>query len=342
MDTKIFVQKDIGERETEELAGIIRAGGLVAIPTETVYGLGANALDPEAVKKIFKVKGRPQDNPLIIHLSSEEEIKDYCLDIPDTAYVLARRFWPGPLTMVLKKRDIVPDETSSGLSTVGVRCPDNDVTRAVIRASGVPIAAPSANLSGKPSTTEFSHIMHDLYGKVDAMIDGGSCRVGLESTILDLTSEPPRLLRPGGLTVEQLEEAIGRIAIDDVVYRQLKDGEKPRAPGMKYRHYAPDASVILVRGDSAAAAEYINAHTDEHTAVMCFEGEESMYRAPRVEVYGSLQNMETLGEHLFSALRKLDTEDIDTIYARCPGESGIGLAVNNRLTKAAGYHIVEL
>ena len=229
-------------------ADIIKKGGLVAIPTETVYGLGANGLDEQAVIKIFEAKGRPQDNPLILHVAEPAEMEKFCHDIPKSAYLLAEKFWPGPLTMVLPARDIVPRRTTAGLDTVAVRCPDNDTTRQIIRLSGVPIAAPSANISGKPSTTTAQHVFHDHNGKIDAIVDGGPCRVGVESTIVDLTDERPRLLRPGGITPEQLMEVLGDLVIDKAVTAQIDKDAVVKAPGMKYRHYAPQEPVVIVAG----------------------------------------------------------------------------------------------
>ena len=221
-------------------AEIIKNGGLVAIPTETVYGLGANGLDPVAVAKIFEAKGRPQDNPLILHICGPEQIEEFCHHIPQAAYTLAEHFWPGPLTMVLPARSIVPKCTTAGLSTVAVRCPDSEVTRDIIRLSGVPVAAPSANISGKPSTTTADHVRHDHEGRIDAIVDGGPCRVGVESTIVDLTEDRPRLLRPGGITPEQLLEVLGDLVVDKAVTAQIDKDAGVKAPGMKYRHYAPD------------------------------------------------------------------------------------------------------
>ena len=238
--------------EAEKAASILRSGGLVALPTETVYGLGASALEEEAVKRIFEVKGRPQDNPLIIHVAGPEALSEWCEAVPESAYVLAERFWPGPLTLVLRcrktGRPYIPDRVTAGLDTVAVRCPDHPATLEVIRLAGVPVAAPSANLSGKPSTTTALHCLHDLEGKVEAILDGGPCRVGLESTILDLTVTPPRVLRPGGVTLEQLREILGEVELDRGL---VLPGETPKAPGMKYRHYAPSAELTLVRcGDA--------------------------------------------------------------------------------------------
>ena len=225
-------QKEI-EDKISAAAKILREGGLVAIPTETVYGLGANGLDAQAVKRIFEAKGRPQDNPLILHVTGPQWLPRYCRNIPPMAYVLARKFWPGPLTMILQRQSIVPDETTAGLDTVAVRCPNHPVTLAIIREAGVPIAAPSANTSGRPSCTSAQDVLEDMDGKVEGVVDGGPCSVGVESTILDLTCQPPRLLRPGGLPLEDLERLIGHIDVDHAVTAPLQEGEKPKAPGMK-------------------------------------------------------------------------------------------------------------
>ncbi|MBR5217671.1 MAG: threonylcarbamoyl-AMP synthase, partial [Oscillospiraceae bacterium] len=238
----------------EEAAAILRRGGLVGIPTETVYGLGADGLNEDAVRRIFEAKGRPQDNPLILHVASALWLERYCENVPECAYELARRFWPGPLTMILPRKSIVPLRTTGGLETVGVRCPDHAVTLAIIEAAGVPIAAPSGNTSGRPSPTAAQHMVEDMMGKIDAIVDGGACSVGVESTIIDLTVAPPRLLRPGGLPLEALEEVLGEVAVDKAVKEKLAEGEKARAPGMKYRHYAPKAPVTVVTGDPRRSA----------------------------------------------------------------------------------------
>ena len=330
------------EEKLARAAEIIKGGGLVAIPTETVYGLGASALDDAAVARIFEVKGRPQDNPLIIHVCESRELEKWCVDVPDAAYSLAGRFWPGPLTMVLKRSQLVPDRVTAGMDTVAVRCPDHPATLELIRLSGVPIAAPSANISGKPSPTSAGHVMHDIGGRIEAVLDGGECRVGLESTIIDLSVMPPRLLRPGGISLEQLREQLGEVAVDAAVYRRLRDGEKPKAPGMKYRHYAPEAAVTVVDGSTERAARYINDHSDGHTAVLCFDGEETLYTAPVVLSYGEYDKPETLAEKLFARLRELDRDDIKKIFARCPPKNGVGLAVYNRISKAAGNNVIEV
>ena len=322
-------------------AAIIRRGGLVAIPTETVYGLGADGLNEEAVASIFAAKGRPQDNPLILHVAEPGEIEKFCHSIPEAAYTLAEKFWPGPLTMVLPARDIVPKRTTGGLSTVAVRCPDNEITRAIIRLSGVPIAAPSANLSGKPSTTTAAHVLHDHDGKIDAIVDGGPCRVGVESTIVDLTDAHPRLLRPGGITPEQLTQVLGELVIDKAVTAQIDKDAVVKAPGMKYRHYAPQEPVVIVSGSREAASRYIHRHFVPGDRVLCFAEELPLYADCAPLAYGTEADVNTLSAGLFAALRELDDPGIHQVYARCPVGGGVAYAVQNRLKKAAAFHIVD-
>ena len=254
-------------------ANILKNGGLVAIPTETVYGLGADGLNESAVMKIFEAKGRPQDNPLILHIAGAEQIEQFAYHIPQAAYDLAEKFWPGPLTIVLPARNVVPKRTTGGLDTVAVRSPDNDVTREIIRLAGVPIAAPSANISGKPSTTTAEHVRHDHNGRIDAIVDGGPCRVGVESTIVDLTDRRPRLLRPGGIGPEELIEVLGDLVVDKAVTAQIDKDEVVKAPGMKYKHYAPQSEVVIVGGSREKAAAYIRAHFEPGDRVLCFEEE---------------------------------------------------------------------
>lgn len=331
--------------ETAEIAAkLIREGKLVAIPTETVYGLGANAMDEDAVLRIFEAKGRPQDNPLILHIADPEDMERYCKDIPESAKKLAEAFWPGPLTMVLPVRDCVPKRTTAGLDTAAIRCPEVEVTRQIIRLSGVPIAAPSANLSGKPSTTTAAHVLHDYGtdGKIAAVVDGGACRVGVESTIVDLHEDRPRLLRPGGITPEQLLAVLGDLVIDKAVTGKLSDGEVVRAPGMKYRHYAPQGEVIILNGSAEAAAAYVRAHPAEGMAVLCYEEELPLYEGLTAMAYGRRDDPESLAHGLFSALREMDGAGCRVIYARCPEGGGVSYAVQNRLRKAAGFHIVEV
>ena len=328
--------------QTPEIAAeIIKNSGLVAIPTETVYGLGANGLDESAVVKIFEAKGRPQDNPLILHIAGPEEIERYCHHIPKAAYDLAEAFWPGPLTIVLPARRSVPRRTTGGLDTVAVRCPDSAVTREIIRLSGVPLAAPSANISGKPSTTTAEHVRHDHDGRIDAIVDGGPCRVGVESTIVDLTEERPRLLRPGGIGPEQLLEVLGDLVVDKAVTAQIDKDEVVKAPGMKYKHYAPQSEVVIVSGSREQAARYIRAHFVPGDRVLCFEEELPLYEGCNPLSYGLEADVNTLSAGLFGALRELDDPTIHQVYARCPVGGGVAYAVQNRLKKAAAFHIVD-
>lgn len=342
-DMKTLLLQATDPTAPAQAAEVILRGGLVAIPTETVYGLGANALNEQAVANIFRAKGRPQDNPLIIHIADKSELDRYCHDIPASAYRLAEKFWPGPLTMVLPVRDIVPKTTTAGLDTVAVRCPMTEVTRELIRLSGVPIAAPSANLSGKPSTTTAAHVLHDYGtdGKIDAIIDGGACQVGVESTIVDLTQPIPRLLRPGGVTPEQLKEELGELVVDRAVIGQIANDAVVRAPGMKYKHYAPAAPVVIVTGTHQSAANYVHRHFRPGDAVLCFAEELPLYAGCNPTAYGWENDPATLSAGIFAALRKLDTPDVRTIYARCPEGGGVAYAVQNRLKKAAGFCTVS-
>jgi len=322
-------------------AEIIKNGGLVAIPTETVYGLGANGLDEGAVAKIFEAKGRPQDNPLILHVDSPERIVDFAHHIPQAAFDLAEAFWPGPLTIILPAKEFIPKRTTGGLSTVGLRCPDCEVTREIIRLAGVPVAAPSANISGKPSTTTAQHVLHDHDGKIEAVVDGGPCRVGVESTIVDLTERRPRLLRPGGIGPEQLMEVLGDLVVDKAVTAQIDKDEVVKAPGMKYRHYAPSEPVVIVSGSREKAAAYIRAHFEPGDRVLCFEEELPLYDGCDPLSYGQEADVNTLSAGLFGALRELDDPTVHQVYARCPVGGGVAYAVQNRLKKAAAFHIVD-
>lgn len=344
MDTELLVVRDIDKDrdKLERAAELIRSGALVAIPTETVYGLGANAFDEDAVRKIFQVKGRPQDNPLIIHIHNASQLDTYCHDVPDEALMLAEHFWPGPLTMVLKRRSNIPDVVSAGLDTVAIRCPDHPATLEIIRLSGVPIAAPSANISGSPSPTEAGHVMADISGKIQAVVDGGGCCVGLESTIIDLSSEPFHILRPGGITPGQIQAIVGPVVYDSALFSVLNEDDRPKAPGMKYRHYAPKARVIILKGDISAVSEYVSNKAGENVAVLCFEGEEKHFNVTNVLAYGGEHDYVSQAKNLFSSLRRLDKEPVETIYARCPEEKELGLAVANRLLKAAGYETIEV
>ena len=344
MNTRYFTITDPARESAavEQAADILRRGGLLAIPTETVYGLGADGLNADAVRHIFEAKGRPQDNPLILHIPDASWLARYCKDVPETAYRLAGRFWPGPLTMILPKADCVPLVTTGGLETVGMRCPDHAVTRAIIAAAGVPVAAPSANTSGRPSCTTAAHVREDMDGRIDGVVDGGPCRVGVESTIIDLTCTPPRLLRPGGLPLESLEAVLGHVDVDKAVVSLLKDGERPKAPGMKYRHYAPKAPVTVVTGDPAASAAYIRAHLPAGAGVICFTEYKDLFPGRSIHDLGSAHDKAEQARRVFDALREFDHETVTEIYAQCPDTAGLGLAVSNRLKKAAGFHVIEV
>ena len=334
-------QKEI-EDKISAAAKILREGGLVGIPTETVYGLAANGLDEKAVKRIFEAKGRPQDNPLILTIPGQQWLPRYCKDIPPLAYVLARKFWPGPLTMILKCRtDVVPSVITAGLDTVAMRCPNHPVTLAIIREAGIPVAAPSANTSGRPSCTTAQDVLEDMDGKIEGVVDGGHCTVGVESTILDLTCDPPRLLRPGGLPLEALEQLIGPIAVDKAVVSPLQAGEQPKAPGMKYRHYAPKAPVTVFTGAPEASAREISRRAGPTTGIICFDEFAHLFPTQEVHTLGPSNDKLAQAQRVFDALRTFDNSDVTEILAQCPDSRGLGLAVGNRLKKAAGFHVVE-
>ncbi len=337
METKRLTKKDV-----VQAAEVIASGGLLGIPTETVYGLGADGLNTEAVHAIFAAKGRPQDNPLILHIPSADWLERYCEDIPATAYALTERFWPGPLTIILKRRPLVPDTVTAGLETVGMRCPDCGVTRRVIEAADTPIAAPSGNTSGRPSPTNAAAMLEDMDGKIDAILDDGPCAVGVESTIIDLTVSPPRLLRPGGVTLEELREVLGEVAVDAAVRRLMAPGEQPRAPGMKYRHYAPKAPVTVVKGAPEATAAYIMENKGPQSGVICFDEYRGRFGSAPVEAIGPVVDHAQQARRIFEALRTFDRMDVTDIWTQSPTDEGLGLAVTNRLNKAAGFHIIEL
>ncbi len=348
MNTKgsIFVNTILFTENTKEniekAAEIIRRGGLLGIPTETVYGLGANALNADACRRIYEAKGRPQDNPLIIHVPDASWLSRYCEKVPESAYRLAEAFWPGPLTMILPKKEIVPYRTTGGLETVGVRCPNHPVTLAVIAAADVPIAAPSGNTSGRPSPTSAADMLEDMDGKIDGIFDGGPCGVGVESTIIDLTCQPPRLLRAGGLPLEELERVLGTVLVDKCITQLMTDGERPRAPGMKYRHYAPKAPVTVVTGDGKKSAAYIAAHAPEGAGVICFSEFRAQFPGCVVHELGPEGDKSEQARRVFDALREFDATDVTEIFAQCPDDAGLGLAIGNRLKKAAGFHVVEV
>ena len=331
---------DVQDSGIQRAAAILRDGGLVAIPTETVYGLAADALNPQAVGRIFEAKGRPSDNPLIVHIAHLEHITNVARTVPESADKLAKAFWPGPLTMVLPKASGIPDKTSGGLDTVGIRLPSHPVARAVIEAAGVPLAAPSANLSGCPSPTTASHVLADMEGRIEAVLDGGPCGVGVESTVLSLAGKRPLLLRPGGVTPEQIESVIGPIDIHPAVYHALEQGQKAESPGMKYKHYAPHTKVMVVKGDGQSFARYVNSRAGK-VGALCFDEDLPHLHVPAVS-YGRMGQPDTQAQGLFDALRRLDGLDADVVYARYPDVDGMGLAVYNRLMRAAAFEVIEL
>ena len=336
MNTKRLTSNNI-----DIAADIIKNGGLVAIPTETVYGLAANALDGKAVSKIFKAKGRPMDNPLIVHVSCIEEIDKLVSEIPPQAKKLANTFWPGPLTIILKRSNIIPEEVSAGLDTVAIRLPNNDVTRKLIKIAGVPLAAPSANTSGSPSPTSANHVLHDLDGKIDAILDAGNCRVGLESTVITLTSPVPTLLRPGGITVEELRNVLGNVEIDKAVIDKVDSLETVSSPGMKYKHYSPKTKIVIVDGDNESFIKYVNSRSSDKVAALCYIDDQPKLNVKTV-TFGKMNDYNMQANELFSALRKIDDLNVNIVYARCPQKNGVGLAVYNRLIRAAGFEVIKL
>lgn len=320
------------------LAGeIIRNGGLVAFPTETVYGLGANALDENAVKKIYEAKGRPSDNPLIVHISEKEDLTPLVKEIIPKAQALIDAFFPAPLTIILPKSDLVGNTVSGGLDTVAVRMPENDTARRLIKAAGCPIAAPSANTSGLPSPTKAKYVIDDMNGKIDAIIDGGDCKFGVESTVITLAADPPSILRPGAVTKEMIETVIGRVNVDRAVLEGMDNSQTAASPGMKYKHYAPKAKVIIVDADKKAYEDFVNSR--KNAFALCFEGDN--VNIPKL-TYGKENDDLSQARELFDALRRLDEMGAEKVYARIPNTDGVGMAVYNRLIRAAAFKIIDL
>ena len=318
----------------------------MGFPTETVYGLGANALDADAVRSIFEAKGRPGDNPLIVHVPDESWIAPL-IDgpLPDAARKLARAYWPGPMTLILPRSGRVPDAVTAGLDTVGIRMPAHEAARALIEAAGRPIAAPSANRSGRPSPTTAAHVLQDMDGRIPLILDGGPCAVGVESTVIDVSRGVPRVLRPGGVTPEMIEAVCGAAEVDGAVMRPLREGEKPRSPGMKYRHYAPEGAVTIFEGSPEAVARAISAlydATPDGAAILALPGHEALYGARHVIPLGRGDAPEDVAAGLFAALRLMDDQGARTIFAEAVAPTGVGLAVMNRLGRAAAFHVVHV
>ncbi|MBR4443659.1 MAG: threonylcarbamoyl-AMP synthase [Clostridia bacterium] len=329
LNTKLL---PVSPESIAEAGEIIRAGGLEGFPTETVYGLGANALDGNAVRRLFEAKGRPGDNPLITHVASEEEIAPLITgDVSPAARALMDAFWPGPMTLIFPKSDAIPPEVSAGLSTVGIRMPSHPAARALIRAAQRPIAAPSANRSGRPSPTTARHVLDDMDGRIPLILDGGPCEVGVESTVIDVTGDVPRVLRPGGVTPEMIAKACGAVEVDGAVMRPLKEGEQPRSPGMKYRHYAPEGDLTIFEGENGAVAAAIRARYDAapngSAAILALPGHEALYGARRVFPLGAADTAESVAAALFALLRRLDDERVKHIFSEAVDASGVGLAV---------------
>lgn len=331
-----------------EAAKLIQEGKLVASPTETVYGLCADALNPEAVSTIYKAKGRPSDNPLIVHIADLDMLNPLVKEVPEKALPIMNAFWPGPLTLVFKASALVPKVVTGGLDTVAIRFPSHPVMKAFIKASDRPIAAPSANTSGKPSPTNAKRVYDDLNGKISAIIDGGNCEFGVESTVLDITSDIPTILRPGGITKEMLESVVPKINIDPAIGHLLAEGEKPKAPGMKYKHYAPNANVYIVQGELQKVVQEINtlaqAAQSKHqkVGILCTDETKDLFHADLILSAGTESNLITIASNLFEVLREFDDEKVDIVYSISFPKTGIGSAVMNRLEKSAGYKIISL
>lgn len=347
MNTKIVVLNPDcpDEAALQEAGQILRDGGLVGFPTETVYGLGGNALDKDASLKIYAAKGRPSNNPLIVHIAHRDEVYDLVREVPDMAEILMDAFWPGPMTLIMKKKPLVPDETTGGLDTVAVRFPSDPIAQALIAAARVPIAAPSGNLSGRPSPTMAQHMIEDMSGRIEMIIDGGQVGIGLESTIIDCTEDVPIILRPGFISQEMLEELFEYVTVDRASVGPMKEGERPKAPGMMYRHYAPKAPMTLFEGDTEAVVARICALAEADAAagktvgIIGTDETFARYQVGLVRSFGSREHVNTVAHNLFAVLREFDDLNVDVIYAESVPKKGIGLAIMNRLSKAAGYHI---
>ena len=333
--------------DLRQAADLLKIGGLVASPTETVYGLCANALDEEAVKKIYAAKGRPSDNPLIVHIADLSMLQPLVTEISPIAKTLMNAFWPGPMTLIFKASALVPKVVTGGLDTVAVRFPSDPTIAKLIKTSGLPLAAPSANTSGKPSPTNFARVYEDLNGKIDCIIEGGSSKFGVESTVIDTTGEVATILRPGGITFEMLEEVLGKVMMDPALGHKLKEGEVPKAPGMKYTHYSPNAEVIIVRGLEDKVIKKINELAALDTAkgkkvgVMATEETLPFFQAETVISVGTNKDPSTIASNLFEVLRKYDDAHVDVVYTLAFSTAGIGQAIMNRLEKSAGYHFIE-
>lgn len=337
------------DEELEEACRILQKGGLVAFPTETVYGLGGDAMHPEASAKIYAAKGRPSDNPLIVHIADMDALEDIAQSVPEAAVKLADHFWPGPLTMIFPKKEAVPKSTTGGLETVAVRMPSHPVARALIRESGVYIAAPSANTSGRPSPTKAEHVKEDLDGRIDMILDGGAVGIGLESTIVDLSTGVPTILRPGYITGEMLEDVLGEVQVDPAILSQkMNPNIVAKAPGMKYRHYAPKGQMTIIEGDTSKVVDEINRLVKEKTdegcsvAVIATEETKDAYACANVRSVGSRATERSIAAGLYDILREMDHIGAEYIYAESFEKDTLGKAIMNRMLKAAAYHVIKV
>lgn len=350
METKVItIDRKHPDKELIQEAGrLLKEGALVAFPTETVYGLGGDGLKEDAAARIYAAKGRPSDNPLILHIADIGALEVLAVDIPELAYRLAEKFWPGPLTMILKKSAVVPYATTGGLDTVAIRMPSDEIAKEIIRASGTYIAAPSANLSGRPSPTKAEHVVEDLSGRVEMIVDGGDSDIGLESSIIDLSGEVPMILRPGYITKEDFEQIVAEVEYDGAVLAtKPQESVVAKAPGMKYRHYAPKGQITIVEGSTSAVVKKINAlvaaqeKQGVRVAVLCAEETKGQYACKHIFSLGSLKSEKEISAHLFAALRSFDTEQMEVIYSESFEDTKLAKAIMNRLRKAAGYQIIQ-
>lgn len=345
---KVNDTSDIKDEELMEAARILREGGLVAFPTETVYGLGGNALDEDAARKIYAAKGRPSDNPLIAHVSCMEEVAPLVSEIPEAGRKLMEAFWPGPLTIIFPKSGKVPYGTTGGLETVAVRMPVDPVANRLIALAGVPVAAPSANTSGRPSPTTADHVWQDMKGRIDMIIDGGPVGIGVESTIVDVSGEVPAVLRPGAITMEMLKRVLGEVTIDPAILGPMAEGVRPKAPGMKYKHYAPKADLTLVEAerweDMALAVNRLAQEKLEagfKVGIICTDESRGLYSGGMIRSIGFRENPASVAHNLYALLREFDDLAVDYIFSESFSQDDIGQAIMNRLSKAAGYQIVK-
>ncbi len=352
MQTKVIpmdIKNPYSEKEKlVEVATLLKKGEVVACPTESVYGLFANALDENAVKKIYVAKGRPSDNPLIVHISNYSMLESIVEEVPEKAKLLMERFWPAPLTILLKKKNLVPATTTAGLNTVGVRMPKNDIILSIIEEAGVPLAAPSANVSGKPSPTCAKHVLEDMEGRIPCIVDGGDCDFGVESTIIDLSSETPMILRPGNITINMIQDVIGQVSVDATIINDSVIKEAPKAPGMKYKHYAPLCEVLIVKGENEKVVKKIYElakNSPKRVGIICTLENETFFRdLENIKIFsiGTRSNLNTITQNLFKTLRQLDEDKLDIAFCESFSRDDEGLAIMNRLVKASGHNILEV